>query len=140
MILLPLIISADTFRFKPHRRSAGKGVRMPSEEQDLELLAGNACRDEDSLRELFLRHGRRMTDRVYGILGDRHAAEDAVRESLITVWGGASAYRRRGRVIAWLLGIAHHKSLGGLCRRVRMRSGIRIGTRPRRRTAWRYEL
>jgi hypothetical protein len=28
-----------------------------------------------------------------------------------SVWEGASAFRRRGRVIAWLLGIVHHKAV-----------------------------
>ena len=72
---------------------------MSSEDQDLQLLAGITRRDEDSLRELIRRYGRRLFAHACGILGDRHAAEDAVQESLIAVWEGAASFRRPFRRI-----------------------------------------
>lgn len=84
---------------------------MPSEKEDLHLIAGIARREEEALRELHRRYGRRMLAYAYGILGDRYLAEDAVQESLIAVWEGAAYFQNRGRVIAWLLEIVHHKAV-----------------------------
>jgi hypothetical protein len=53
MILPSFIIPADTLGSEPHGRFAGKGARMPFDEQDIELLAGIVRREEDSLRELY---------------------------------------------------------------------------------------
>ena len=90
---------------------------MASEDQDLRILDGISRRDDQALRELYRCHGRRMFAHAFGILGDRFLAEDAVQESLIAVWEGAASFRGRGRVIAWLLGIVHHKAIDLLRKR-----------------------
>jgi RNA polymerase sigma factor (sigma-70 family) len=84
---------------------------MPPEIDDLRVIAAIARREEEALRELHHRYGRRMLAHAFGILGDRFMAEDAVQESLIAVWEGAPSFQNRGRVIAWLLEIVHHKSI-----------------------------
>lgn len=44
------------------------------------------------------------------ITADPAAAEETVQESLVVVWQSAGKFRGESRVIAWLLGIVHHKA------------------------------
>ena len=44
-------------------------------------------------------------------LRDPASAEDVIQESLLTIWQRAKSFRGEGRVIAWLFGIVHHKTM-----------------------------
>lgn len=73
--------------------------------------------DESGLRDLFDTYGRSMYAFAYRLLQDPASADEAVQESLLAVWKGASSFRGEGRLITWLLGIVYHKSLNILRKR-----------------------
>ena len=52
------------------------------------------------------------------LLADREAAEEIVQETFIKLWQRPDSYSvARGRLIAWLLGVAHHRAIDRLRRR-----------------------
>jgi len=75
-----------------------------------------ASREEDSLHDLYSRYGQKMYAYAMSILRDSDQAEDVLQECLVVAWQKASQYHGQGRLIAWLLGIIHHKSVSLLRR------------------------
>ena len=88
---------------------------MPAFDSDRDLIRQVAAGDENALRKLYDAYGQRLYAYALRITGDPAAAEEAVQESLVAFWQGASRFRGEGegggRVIAYLLGIVHHKAL-----------------------------
>ncbi len=74
----------------------------------IQQIAGG---DEDSLRTLYAAYGKSMYAYALRLTRDPSSAEEAVQQSLVAVWQGAGYFRGDGRIITWLLGIVHHKSL-----------------------------
>ena len=93
---------------------------MPAVDCDRDLVRQVAAGDENALRRLVDAYGQRLYAYALRITGDPAAADEAVQESLVAAWQGAGKYRGEGpgggRVIAWLLGIVHHKALNQVCR------------------------
>ncbi|MCL4560885.1 MAG: RNA polymerase sigma factor [Chloroflexi bacterium] len=87
---------------------------MTEREDDTDLVRRMSAGDEDALRSLYAAYGQRMYAYALRLTGDPAAAEDAVQDSLVAAWEGASRFRRQSRVIAWLLGIVHHKALNSM--------------------------
>ncbi len=95
-------------------RTIGEGrlSRFPSgPETDAALLRRIAEGDASALTELYAIHGGRMHAFACRLTGGGAAAEDVLQESLLAVWKNARRYRGDGRVLAWLLGIVHHKAM-----------------------------
>lgn len=67
--------------------------------------------DEAALATLYARHGGKLYGYALKVLQDPAAAEDVLQESLITIWQKAKSFRGEGRVIAWMFGIVHYKSM-----------------------------
>ncbi len=85
---------------------------MPAVDSDFDLVRKIAAGDETALRMLYDAYGQRLYAYALRVTGEPAAAEEAVQESLVAAWQGAGRFRgERGRVIAWLLGIVHHKAL-----------------------------
>lgn len=78
---------------------------------DQALLQRIAGGDDDALRSLYAAYGRSMYAYALRLIGDPSTAEEAVQQSLVVVWQRAGQFRGDGRIITWLLGIVHHKSL-----------------------------
>lgn len=87
------------------------------QETDFNLVQRVAAGDEDALREVYVLYGQRLYAYAMRLVGDPISADEVVQESLVAVWQGAARFRREGRVIAWLLGIVHHKALNLLRKR-----------------------
>jgi RNA polymerase sigma-70 factor (ECF subfamily) len=87
------------------------------EEQDLELVRRVGAGDNAALRALYTAYGQRLY--AYAVRLTRHPtiAEDVLQESMVAAWQGAAGFRGEGRVIAWLLGIVHHKALNAIRRK-----------------------
>ncbi len=87
---------------------------VSSEERDVELVRRIAAGDDDALRELYAAYGQRLYAYALRVTGDPATADDVLQETLVTAWRDARRFRGEGRVIAWLLGIVHHKALNAL--------------------------
>lgn len=86
-------------------------------EPDKDLLRRITEGDEDALRSLYSAYGQRMYAYALRLTDDPTSADEALQESLVAVWQGAGRFRGEGRVIAWLLGIVHHKAMNLLRRK-----------------------
>ncbi len=78
----------------------------------MELLA---ARDVAALDALYGRHARPTFALALKLLGDRELAEEVVQESFLKLWQRSHAFdRQRGRLLPWLLGVAHHRAVDTL--------------------------
>ena len=105
--------------------------------------ASNAAADEDSvLVEHVARGDSRALERIYDrysrgvyslalrLLGDTAAAEEVVQETFLKLWRQPAAYQpNRGRLLPWLLGVAHHHAVDML-RRKQLEQRHRVSTPP----------
>lgn len=80
----------------------------------MQLVRLIAAGDEAALRALYAAYGQRLFAYAVRLTRNPTIAEDVLQESLVAAWQGASRYRGQGRVIAWLLGIVHHKALNAI--------------------------
>ena len=90
----------------------------PSIEDDEALVAAVARADPRALELAYERHSRAVYSLALRLLGDGPAAEEVVQETFLKLWRHPDAYQpSRGRLFAWLLGVAHHRAVDLLRRR-----------------------
>lgn len=105
-------------------RPPGATPVMSSQAVDVTLLADEALAerlvdgDVRALEQLYERHSRAVFSLSLKLLSEREAAEEIVQETFLKLWQRPDAYSpERGRLIAWLLGVAHHRAVDRLRRR-----------------------
>ena len=82
---------------------------------DAELVARIIERDERALMVLYDRHGTTLFGIAVRFLGDRESAAEVVQEVFLSLWERATRFDpAAGTLIAWLIGIARHRSLDRL--------------------------
>jgi RNA polymerase sigma-70 factor, ECF subfamily len=86
---------------------SSKSIREP----DLDLARRLAAGDAEAIREVIGAYGQRMYVYALRLTGDPARAEDVLQESLVAAWRGAKRFRGSGSLIAWLLGIVHHRAM-----------------------------
>jgi RNA polymerase sigma-70 factor (ECF subfamily) len=89
-------------------------------ELDRDLMGRLATGDASALEPLYDRYCGALLGLVTRVVGDRATAEELMQETFLLAWKHASAFDpERGRVLPWLLSIAHHLALNELRRRRR---------------------
>jgi len=82
---------------------------------DEDLVERLATPDLDALDALYGRHARSVFALTLKLLGDREQAEEIVQECFLKLWRRPAAFaRERGRLLPWLLGVAHHGAVDAL--------------------------
>ncbi len=81
---------------------------------DQELLAAVADGDRAALRELHDRHVVWLTARLRRRCSDPDVVAEAVQDTFLAAWKGASRWDGRGEPAAWLWGIAIRRLIGVL--------------------------
>jgi RNA polymerase sigma-70 factor (ECF subfamily) len=82
------------------------------------LVAAIARGDSRALELLYERYSRGVYSLAVRLLSDGPAAEEVVQETFVKLWRQPSAYQpTRGRLLPWLLGVAHHHAVDLLRRR-----------------------
>jgi RNA polymerase sigma-70 factor (ECF subfamily) len=90
----------------------------PAHDDDAALVASVASGDAHALESLYERHSRGLYSLAVRLLGDSAAAEEVVQETFLKLWRQPNAYQpARGRLLPWLLGVAHHHAVDMLRRR-----------------------
>lgn len=90
------------------------------QDNDGDLMARIVAGDTAALETLYARHSRAVFALLFRIVGDRQTAEDLLQEAFLRAWQHAGVYREaQGRVLPWLLGVAHHLALNEHRRRRR---------------------
>jgi RNA polymerase sigma-70 factor (ECF subfamily) len=94
------------------------------------LVAAVAQGDAHALELLYERHSRGVYSLALRLLTDGPAAEDVVQETFLKLWRQTSAYQpSRGRLLPWLLGVAHHHAID-LLRRRQLEQRHRVASLP----------
>jgi RNA polymerase sigma-70 factor (ECF subfamily) len=91
------------------------------ERSDEELVAAVADGDRRALRLLYERHGPWLRPRLLRRCSDPTLVADAMQDTFVAVWRGASAYQGSGSVAAWIWGIGVRRLIG----QVRARGAVR---------------
>jgi RNA polymerase sigma-70 factor (ECF subfamily) len=91
-------------------KAAGRTTTTPAA-LDEKLIAQISDGDRLAMRNLYLRHERRVFRFILRIVGDRCLAEEVMSEVFFDVWKKAAHFAGRSSVSTWLLGIARHKAL-----------------------------
>lgn len=87
-------------------------------DDDNALIAALARGDSGALEQLYDRYGRAVYSLALRLLGEAPAAEEVVQETFLKLWCQPAAYQPgRGRLLSWLLGVAHHHAVDLLRRR-----------------------
>ncbi len=82
------------------------------------LVAAIVRGDARSLEQVYELHSRGVYSLALRLLGDGPGAEEIVQETFLKLWRQPSSYQpSRGRLLPWLLGVAHHHAIDLLRRR-----------------------
>ena len=77
-----------------------------------------ARREVAALEALYHRHARAVYSLALKMLADPAGAEEIVQECFLKLWRQPELYQaRRGRLLPWMLGVAHHRAIDRLRRR-----------------------
>jgi RNA polymerase sigma-70 factor (ECF subfamily) len=107
------------------RRAFDAGVN-----DEANLVASIARGDSRALELLYERYSRGVYSLAVRLLSDGPAAEEVVQETFLKLWRQPTAYQpTRGRLLAWLLGVAHHHAVD-LLRRRQLEQRHRIPSAP----------
>jgi RNA polymerase sigma-70 factor (ECF subfamily) len=79
---------------------------------DAELVGLVADSSRDALGELYRRHSGWLLARLRHRCADDGLVAEALQDTFVAVWRGASGYDGRGAVPAWLWGIAIRRLIG----------------------------
>src|SRR5438477_2160917 len=87
-------------------------------DDDARLVASVGTGDSNALEVLYERHSRGVYSLALRLLTDSPAAEEVVQETFLKLWRQPASYQPgRGRLLPWLLGVAHHHAVDLLRRR-----------------------
>ena len=87
-------------------------------DDDLSLVKAVAQGNSRALERIYDRYSRGVYSLALRLLSDSPAAEEVVQETFLKLWRQPSAYQpERGRLLPWLLGVAHHHAVDVLRRR-----------------------
>ncbi len=122
-------IGAPRKRVEPALPLGLRGGRMTSDgprrdDTDELLLAQVASADPQAFETLYRAYGRVVYSLALAMLRDPHAAQEVAQEVFLGIWHGADDFDpRRGSARAWILSLAHHKSVDAV-RRLRVRARV----------------
>jgi RNA polymerase sigma-70 factor, ECF subfamily len=87
-------------------------------ESDEALARRLLDRDVRALEAVYEQHSRPVFSLALKLLSDYEAAEEIVQETFLKLWQRPDSYApQRGRMLSWLLGVAHHRAVDRLRRR-----------------------
>jgi RNA polymerase sigma-70 factor (ECF subfamily) len=98
--------------------ASARGTIIGASDEDATLVAALATGNSAALETIYERHSRGVYSVALRLLGDSPAAEEVVQETFLKLWRKPSAFQpNRGRLLSWLLGVAHHHAVDLLRRR-----------------------
>ncbi len=103
-------------------------VESRQSREDRELMRRVAeNKDAQAYEALCRKHSTLLYNLICNICSDSALAEDALQETMLTVWSRASTFDpdcRQGSVRAWMIQIAAHKALGIRVRKAKDRARV----------------
>jgi len=99
-------------------KTSARAAFDPTRDDDAVLVESVARGDARALEQIYERHSRGVYSLAVRLLTDTTAAEEVVQETFLKLWRHPNAYQpARGRLLPWLLGVAHHQAVDMLRRR-----------------------
>jgi RNA polymerase sigma-70 factor (ECF subfamily) len=99
-------------------KASARHTLDPTGDGDASMVESVARGDSRALEQIYDRYSRGVYSLAVRLLGDTAAAEEVVQETFLKLWRQPSAYQpTRGRLLPWLLGVAHHHAVDMLRRR-----------------------
>jgi RNA polymerase sigma-70 factor (ECF subfamily) len=99
-------------------RAASAAGRVDARAEDSLLVEALVRGEARALEIIYERHSRGVYSLAIRLLSDSTAAEEVVQETFLKLWRQPTAYQpARGRLLPWLLGVAHHHAVDLLRRR-----------------------
>lgn len=106
-----------TFGGREPTTSAHRAMDRAADE-DVVLVNAIARGDSRALEQIYDRYSRGVYSLALRLLSDGPAAEEVVQETFLKLWRQPASYQpSRGRLLPWLLGVAHHHAVDLLRRR-----------------------
>jgi RNA polymerase sigma-70 factor (ECF subfamily) len=98
--------------------ASARRAAIGAQDDDATLVASVAQGDARALELIYERHSRGVYSLAVRLLADGPAAEEVVQETFLKLWRQPASYQPgRGRLLPWLLGVAHHHAIDLLRRR-----------------------
>ncbi len=91
----------------------------PERAYDDDLIRRIARGDRTAFETLYYRHSGRICGFLKRMLSDPGLAEEALNDTLVTVWQNAAKFDFRVRLTTWMFGIARNKGLKALSKAAR---------------------
>ena len=82
------------------------------DEQVIELM--RAGRHDEAFAQLLPAYRRKALGLCFGVLGDRHAAEDAAQEAFVKIWRALPGYDGRAALSTWIYAIVRNTAISML--------------------------
>ena len=99
-------------------KASARAAFDATRDEDTLLVDQIARGDARALERIYDRHSRGVYSVALRLLTDTAAAEEVVQETFLKLWRQPGAYQpSRGRLLPWLLGVAHHHAVDMLRRR-----------------------
>ena len=98
---------------------ASRAEDDPERAYDNQLIRRVARGDRAAFETLYYRHSGRISGYLIRMLRDRSLAEEALNDTLVTIWQNAEKFDFRVRLTSWMFGIAHNKGLKALSKAAR---------------------
>lgn len=83
------------------------------------LLEAVAAGDAEAFERLYRLYERRVFQYILGFVRDPATAEEVAADTLLAVWHTAGRFEKSSRLSTWILGIARHKAIDAVRRRMR---------------------
>jgi len=98
---------------------------------DFELMRAVASQDRNAFKTFYERYAPRLGSYLLKLLKRPERVDEAMNDVMLAVWQNADRFDpAQGRLLTWLLGIAHHKGLKVLRQAGRSRAEIPFDTLP----------
>lgn len=87
-------------------------------EPDSLLIQKIAAGDRDAFEKLYRTYAPRLFRYLFSMTGDASTSEELTNDVMVAAWRSAGAFRGESKPSTWLFGIAHHKALNELRRKL----------------------
>ena len=112
-------------------RAARATAEAEAASVELELMRAVARHDRQAFKTLYDRYAPRIGRYLMKLLKQPQRVDEAVNDTMLAVWQNADRFDpAQGRLLTWLLGIAHHKGLKGLRGAKRFSAEVSFDTLP----------
>ena len=84
---------------------------------DLALLEEITDENKEAFKTLYNRYVRQVHSYIYKLTRDNKLSEEVTNDVFFEVWNSASKFQGKSKVLTWIFGIAHNKTMNEIRKR-----------------------